>query len=295
MFKQVSLRRRLAAAFVLGAMLAPFCVSAQELPSYAQPVAASNDEVIHGRIASVDGAFTISVFDDRGFTDNVELHDGTIINPTGLALSPGMSVTIAGFNAGAVFDANEIDTPYSYSGPPPPPVYYGDGYWCPGFAYGYGPAFSLAIVFGFGGYHYEHRPFHGRPWNGRRHVGMSGAHPDAGREFSGARRVSTAALHGVYSHAPSAFAGRTFAGRSFAGRSFAGASYAGFRYPTGGARYRAGGGFAASGDFRRAPAPSGFARGAPFAGAFARAAVPSAGFARGGGGFARGGGGTARR
>jgi hypothetical protein len=270
---------------MLGPLLVPVCASAQELPSYAQPVAASDDEVIHGRIAAVDGAFNISVFDDRGFIDNVELHDGTIINPTGLALSPGMSVTIAGYNAGGVFDANQIDTPYSYSGQLPTPVYYGDGYWCPGFAYGYGPAFSLAIVFGFGGYHYAHRPFHGRPWNGRRYIGIDGgAHSYAGRGFSGGRRVSTAAPRSAYSHAYAP------APSAFAGRSFAGAPYAGVRYPAGGARYRIGGGYATNGYFRGAPAPSGFARSGPVGGGFARAAASSAGFAHRGGGVARGGG-----
>jgi hypothetical protein len=277
MFEWLSVTRQLAAVLALGSLMAPLCASAQELPSYAQPVTASNDEVIHGRIASVDGAFNISVFDDRGFIDNVELHDGTIINPTGLALSPGMSVTIAGFNAGAVFDANEIDTPYSYSGPLPAPVFYGDGYWCPGFAYGYGPAFSLAIVFGFGGYHYEHRRFHGRPWNGRGYAGVYGAHSYASRGFSGARRLSTAV-----------------AARSFAGARYAGVRYTGVRYSAGGARYRIGGGFSASGYFRGASAPSGFARSGPVGGV-ARSAAPSAGFARGGGGFSRGGGAARRR
>lgn len=50
-----------------------------------------------------------------------------------------MSVTIIGYNAGSVFQANEIDTPYSYPGPPVVPVYYGPGWWYPGFAYGWGP------------------------------------------------------------------------------------------------------------------------------------------------------------
>jgi hypothetical protein len=157
-----------------------------DVPSYARPADATADETIRGRIRSVDGAFTITVADDRGFVDTVQLHPGTIINPTGLSLSPGMSVTILGFNGGAVFNANEIDTPYTYDGPLPEPVYYGPGYWCPGFAYGYGPAFNLAIVFGGGGYgpwSYEQRPFYGRPWNGQTYFGgYVGAAPlDRGR------------------------------------------------------------------------------------------------------------------
>jgi len=111
-----------AAAIALTALITPLGVSAQDVPSYARPAYASADETIHGRIRTVDGAFNISVSDDRGFIDSVQLHQGTIINPTGLTLSPGMSVTILGTNAGSAFNANEIDTPYTYDGPLPTPV-----------------------------------------------------------------------------------------------------------------------------------------------------------------------------
>jgi hypothetical protein len=205
-------RRLTAGAAAFAVTFAPFAARAQDdVPSYARPSVVSTDETIHGRIRSVDGAFTIAVDDDRGFIDSVELHQGTIINPTGLTLSPGMSVTIVGFNAGDAFDANEIDTPYSYDGPLPTPAYYGPGYWCPGFAYGYGPSFSLDIIIGGGRpWYYEHRPFRGRPWDGRRYFGAEiarGAEPQVRLEH---RRPVGAPV----SHAPAAFAGRSFAGES---------------------------------------------------------------------------------
>jgi hypothetical protein len=213
------LSRRLAAgAAALALTFVPLAALAQDVPSYARPAVSNADETIHGRIRSVDGAFNISVDDDRGFIDSVQLHEGTIINPTGLTLSEGMSVTILGVNAGDTFDANEIDTPYTYSGPLPTPVFYGDGYWCPGFAYGYGPSFSLAIVFGGGRpWYYEHRPFHGRPWNGHGdHGAWAGAGPGHGRvgwrgSFDSPQlRAQT----GVAPRVGPGYAGRTFGGES---------------------------------------------------------------------------------
>lgn len=204
--------QRSALGFVLAVALAaavwapPRAVLAQDLPSYATPATVSTDETVHGRIRSVDGAFSITVADDRGFIDTVSLHAGTIINPTGLTLSAGMSVTILGYNAGSTFSANEIDTPYSYAGPLPVPVYYGAGYWYPGFAYGYGPSFGLAIVFGAGGFygpwHYQHCGFYGRPWNGHAYFGAYVGHVPLG--------TSTARS----GHVPAAFAGRSFAGEN---------------------------------------------------------------------------------
>lgn len=114
-------------------------------PSYARP---STEQTIRGRIRSIDGKYRIEIVDDRTrLIDEVELHQGTIINPTGITLEPGMHVRITGYNAGPVFEANEIDTPYHYAAVPVP-VYYGPGWWYPGYPYGYGPAFSLRIVNG---------------------------------------------------------------------------------------------------------------------------------------------------
>jgi len=105
------------------ALAAPVAAFAQQVPppdaappSYARPSYASGDERISGRIAAFDGKFRLDLRDDRGFMDHVLLHQGTVINPTGLQLRPGMSATIYGKNAGTVFAANEIDTPYDNYG-----------------------------------------------------------------------------------------------------------------------------------------------------------------------------------
>lgn len=154
-------------------------VSAQEVPSYAQP---SGDEQIRGRIASFDGGYNLVVHDQRGFEDHIRLHEGTIINPTGLELASGMVVSIMGYNAGPYFDANEIDTPYTFYGAVP---YYDGRPW----TY-YGPMYSLGFFFGnpvwwnrpfFGPYHYgdygRGRRFYGRGFVGPRvHGGYHAGH-----------------------------------------------------------------------------------------------------------------------
>jgi hypothetical protein len=141
------------AAIIAGLTLAPFPTAAQT-PSYAQPTSPNSEQVINGHIASIVGKYEITVRDERGYLDDVHLHQGTIINPTGLTLEPGMRATIVGYNAGKWFEANEIDTPYHYL-PVPVPVYYGPGWWYPGLPYGYGPSFSLVV----GGGHVARRPF----------------------------------------------------------------------------------------------------------------------------------------
>jgi hypothetical protein len=214
MLSFASIVRRLGiAAVAVTAALAPLGAAAQDVPSYASPTYASTDETIHGRIRSVDGAFNITVDDDRGFVDNVELHAGTIINPTGLTLAAGMSVTIAGYNAGSAFNANEIDTPYTYGGPLPSPVYYGPGYWYPGFGYGYGPSFFVAVVIGGGGpWHCVQHPFYGRPWNGRAYFGATVGVVPAGYAATRVALNRTSVPSG-HAPAPSAFAGRGSTGQ----------------------------------------------------------------------------------
>jgi hypothetical protein len=146
------------AGATFGAALVPIAGVAQTPPSYAMPVTPNSDDVINGRIVSIDGKYEITVRDDRGFLDNVHLHQGTIINPTGLTLEPGIRVTIFGYNAGTWFEANEIDTPYHYL-PRPIAVHYGPGWWYPGFPYGYGPSFNLVVHGG----SVVRRPFHPLP------------------------------------------------------------------------------------------------------------------------------------
>jgi hypothetical protein len=159
-----------AAGLALAVSLAPVAAAAQDRPSYAT----HDEDTVHGRIVSVNG-YDVSVRDDKGYVDHVKLHQGTIINPTGLSLAPGLSVTILGFNEGTTLAANEIDTAYtltpSYAyGPPVYPAYYGYpyygypyGYYGYPYRYGYFGYPSIAIGFSFGGY----RGFYGHGFYGR--------------------------------------------------------------------------------------------------------------------------------
>lgn len=107
--------KSLAATLALAAAAIPcgaFAQTTPAVPPYARPSYASDEEVVRGRISAFDGGYKLEVRDDRGFVDRVELHQGTIINPTGLRLQPGMSVTIYGVSRGTVLAASEIDTPY---------------------------------------------------------------------------------------------------------------------------------------------------------------------------------------
>jgi hypothetical protein len=115
----------------------------QALPSYAAP----GDVTIRGVVRSIDGQYSITVRDEKGYLDHVALHEGTIINPRGLTLAPGQSVTILGQPSGNTFAANEIDTPYHYAyayGPYPYPY---------GYPYAYYPRFGIGFAYrspGFG-------------------------------------------------------------------------------------------------------------------------------------------------
>jgi len=92
---------------------------------------------INGTITAITGKYTLHVQTRQGEIDDVVLHPGTIINPTGLTLRNGMHVTILGNATGGSFAANEIDTPYHVE----------NGY---GPQYAYGPTFGYG--FGYGGY-----------------------------------------------------------------------------------------------------------------------------------------------
>ena len=166
--------RIVTALLAIAAVAAPGAVFAQtapSAPSYARPSSGSDDELVRGRIASFDGAYRMEVDDDRGFVDNVQLRDGTVINPTGIRLAPGMSVTIHGVNRGSALVANEIDTPYDSYGatwayPYAYPYAYGYPYpypyAYPVYGYPYGPRLSVGIGFGFGGGFYGRGGFRGR-------------------------------------------------------------------------------------------------------------------------------------
>jgi hypothetical protein len=128
-----------AAAIVLGLGfgLAPApALAYTHLPSYAN----KGGKSIKGRITGFDGKWIVFVRDKRGYIDNVTLHPGTIINPTGIQLQAGYPVTVYGFPRRGTFVANEIDTPFHYANiayapfayAPVYPAYWG---WQPFFGY----------------------------------------------------------------------------------------------------------------------------------------------------------------
>ncbi|MGP6157261.1 MAG: hypothetical protein ACLPYS_07100 [Vulcanimicrobiaceae bacterium] len=125
-----------ASALAVVALVAPLAAPAQSMPSYARPA----DMQVRGRVTGFDGHFNLSVRDERGYVDNVRIHPGTIINPTGIMLAPGMIVSLFGNNAGSFFGANEVDTPYAFYGGVP--YYYGHPW------YYSGPSVDLGFYFG---------------------------------------------------------------------------------------------------------------------------------------------------
>lgn len=56
---------------------------------------------------------TVTSFSGYNMTLNggqsVSLHQGTVINPTGTTIQPGMNVVISGYPNGGTFNANEVD------------------------------------------------------------------------------------------------------------------------------------------------------------------------------------------
>ena len=190
------------AALMLAAPLAaaPLAAFAQDIPSYAQSAdEAPGDQQLRGRITDFDGGYNLTVRDERGFIDNVALHPGTIINPTGLTLAPGMTVSILGYNAGDAFAANEIDTPYTYSS--------GRPLLC-GTSLGLlrGAGFSLAFFFG--------NPvwWHGNDFHG------------GYRYYGGARYYNDVHIRNVYGYRG---VGGSFHGRAFVAPATRGGYYRG--------------------------------------------------------------------
>ncbi len=83
--------------------------AAQTGPSFGQPL---GNQTLDGVVVRyVHGTYELGLRDDRGFLDNVHLHDKTIIFPIGITLQLGMRVRILGFNQGNAFTANEVDVP----------------------------------------------------------------------------------------------------------------------------------------------------------------------------------------
>jgi hypothetical protein len=152
------MNRKIAAILATALLGLPLAAQAQDVPGYdVQPMAAV--ERIQGHVLHFDGPFDLAVRDERGYVDNVQLHPGTIINPTGIRLQPGMVVSIIGENAGAFFAADEVDTPYTiYAGEP----YYDGHEW----DY-FGAGVALAVFFGdLGWWHGHYFNEYGWGWHG---------------------------------------------------------------------------------------------------------------------------------
>jgi hypothetical protein len=101
------MKRLIASAAIVAALVLPVGAYADTV-GYATP---SDHQVVRGVITSINGKYGLTVQDGEGFLDSVTMHQGTIINPTGLQLEPGMRVAIAGHADGTTFDANRIDGP----------------------------------------------------------------------------------------------------------------------------------------------------------------------------------------
>jgi hypothetical protein len=217
---------RTIAAFAALALIVPMPVLAQDVPSYGQasPSYAAGEETIHGRILDFSGRYDLTVRDERGFVDKIRLHQGTIINPTGVPLSSGMDVSIIGQNVGPYFAANEIDPRYvdtqyvdtQYSDPQYVDTQYVDTQYVPypgapyypAYPY-YGPSVDFGFFFGGDEFHdrFRHREF------GERH--------DFGPRFGGGRFEHFGGGH---------FDGGRFGGDHFDGGHFGGGHFGGGRF-----------------------------------------------------------------
>lgn len=132
----------LAALSAAVALALPAVAGAQNgYPSYA----VASQQNVKGTISGFNGQYTVFVQDEKGYTDNVQLHDGTVINPTGIRLQEGMKVTIYGYANGSVFQAYRIDTQYPAN-------------------YGYGGGYPNGGYGGYGGYPYG--GYGGYPYGG---------------------------------------------------------------------------------------------------------------------------------
>ena len=104
------MKRLTSSALIVAALAFPLAARA-DTSTHAAP---SGERTIHGMITSINGKYGFTVRDDSVGIEGVTMHRGTIIDPTGLQLKPGMQVTIAGHADGGTFDADEIDAPVEY-------------------------------------------------------------------------------------------------------------------------------------------------------------------------------------
>jgi hypothetical protein len=209
--------RSLIAALVAALILSVPLVASAQVPSYADPGdngGGSGDAQIRGRILSFDGGYSVQVRDDKGYVDNVQLHPGTIINPTGITLAPGMVVSILGYNQGSSFAANEVDTPYTY--------YAGSPYYLGHPWNYYGPSVGLSFYFGNTGW-----------WHGNAFAGGSYHYNGGARVYSNVQ-VNTVYHGGAYQ-------GRTYAAPAEHGGYYAHSSSQAQAHYSGGGGHAGGG------------------------------------------------------
>lgn len=98
------MKRLISSAAALAVLVLPLAAYA-DAPS---PVGPSGGQTINGVISAVDGKYGLTLRAGQGLEDSVALHRGTVINPTGLQLEPGMKVAIAGRADGKTFEADKI-------------------------------------------------------------------------------------------------------------------------------------------------------------------------------------------
>jgi hypothetical protein len=112
------MKRLVSSALVVAAVVLPLAALADSQGN----ATSVGTQTLSGVIDSVDGKFDLTVRDNRGSLDRVTLHRGTIINPTGLQLEPGTTVTIIGHANGGAYDADTIDAPLVAANRSTPPA-----------------------------------------------------------------------------------------------------------------------------------------------------------------------------
>jgi hypothetical protein len=98
------MKRFLGSAALVAILGVPAGANAASVHAAAKP----DTMTIRGVVSAIDGKWTLTVHDDRNFIENIALHPGTVIEPTGLRLEPGMRVSVLGYQDNANFDADKI-------------------------------------------------------------------------------------------------------------------------------------------------------------------------------------------
>lgn len=97
-------------------------VSLATLPAHASIASAAEVAVaqtqLQGTITEIVGKYDVRVKTARGNIADVTLRQGTIINPSGMTLRPGVRVTVLGSGNADSFAAAQIDTPFHIENSP---------------------------------------------------------------------------------------------------------------------------------------------------------------------------------